>query len=60
MEDISSIHINLGNVYIKKGLLDEAKRWCSTGWKTSKRKQNNETLEEAKACLDEVNKLLTK
>ncbi|XP_058804758.1 tetratricopeptide repeat protein 19 homolog, mitochondrial [Phymastichus coffea] len=60
MEDLSSIHINLGNVYIKKGLLDEAKKCCTTGWRLSKSKKNLETLEEAKTCLDEVNKLLTK
>ncbi|XP_008212523.1 tetratricopeptide repeat protein 19 homolog, mitochondrial [Nasonia vitripennis] len=60
MEDIASIHVNLGNVYLKKGLLDEAKKCCAKGWKLSKDKNNYESLDEAKACLDEVNKLLTK
>ena len=60
MEDLSSIHVNLGNVYIKKGLLDEAKRCCTVGWKLSKSQNNMESLQEAKTCLDEVNKLLTK
>lgn len=58
MEDLSSIYTNLGNVYIKKGLLDEAKKSCSRGWRLSKDKKNYETMEEAKACLDEIKKLL--
>ena len=60
MEDLPAIYINLGNVYIKKGLLDEAKRLCTKGWKISKSSNNYESLDEAKTCLDEVNKLLTK
>lgn len=60
MEDVASIHNNLGNVYIKKGLLDEAKRSCTKGWKLSKKAKNNESLNEAKLCLEEVKKLLSK
>lgn len=60
MEDLPSIHVNLGNIYIKKGLLDEAKKCCTKGWKLSKSNKNLEIIEEAKACIDEVNKLLAK
>jgi tetratricopeptide repeat protein 19 len=60
VEEISSIHVNLGNVYMKKGLLNEAKQSCMKGWKLSKKKKNNELLEEANLCLQEVNKLLMK
>ncbi|XP_023248347.1 tetratricopeptide repeat protein 19 homolog, mitochondrial-like [Copidosoma floridanum] len=60
MDDIASIHVNLGNVYIKKGLLDEAKKSCLKGWKLSKKTKNDESMGEAKLCLEEIKKLLTK
>lgn len=59
MEDLASIYVNLGNIFIKKGLFEEAKKSCAKGWKLSKSRKNDETLNESKACLDEVEKLMT-
>ncbi|XP_011506239.1 PREDICTED: tetratricopeptide repeat protein 19 homolog, mitochondrial, partial [Ceratosolen solmsi marchali] len=56
MDNVSSIHVNLGNVYMKKGLINEAKHSCLKGWKLSKKINNKELLEEANLCLKEVNK----
>ncbi|KAJ8680903.1 hypothetical protein QAD02_016690 [Eretmocerus hayati] len=60
MEDLASIHINLGNVLMKKGLLDEAKRSCSRGWIMAKSKKDPESQSEAKNCLDEVVNMMSK
>lgn len=58
MEDISVIYVNLGNVFIKKEMFEEAKKWCKEGWRLAKVKNDDESLKEAKLCLDEVNKVL--
>ncbi|KAL7287847.1 hypothetical protein TKK_0017916 [Trichogramma kaykai] len=60
MESLASIYVNLGNVQLKKGLLDEAKRCCAKGWRLAKKLKDQESVEEAKTCLDEVEKLFTK
>ncbi|XP_015510846.1 tetratricopeptide repeat protein 19 homolog, mitochondrial isoform X1 [Neodiprion lecontei] len=59
MEELGSIHVNLGNVFIKKGLYDAAKKSCQEGWRLSKSRKNKESLVEANDCLDEINKLLS-
>ena len=58
IEDISVIYINLGNVYIKKNMFEEAKKWCKEGWRIAKSNNVDESLKEANLCLDEVNKVL--
>ncbi|XP_048508334.1 tetratricopeptide repeat protein 19 homolog, mitochondrial isoform X1 [Athalia rosae] len=57
MEDLSSIHVNLGNVLMKKGLYDAAKKSCQRGWYLSKSRNNEESLVEANDCLDEIRKI---
>ncbi|XP_046736144.1 tetratricopeptide repeat protein 19 homolog, mitochondrial [Diprion similis] len=59
MEELGSIHVNLGNVFMKKGLYDAAKKSCQEGWRLSKSRKNRESLVEANDCLDEINKLVS-
>lgn len=54
MENFSSIHINLGNIYLKQGLLKEAEKHCTEGMKNAKRHKYNEGKKEASLCLDEI------
>ncbi|RZF42170.1 hypothetical protein LSTR_LSTR004319 [Laodelphax striatellus] len=60
MEDFSSVYVNLGNIYLKKGLYDEAKKYCSEGYKNAKRHDNPEGLKEAGICLEEIKKIFKK
>ncbi|XP_015604091.1 tetratricopeptide repeat protein 19 homolog, mitochondrial [Cephus cinctus] len=59
MVDLGSIHVNLGNVYMKKGLYEAAKKSCQEGWKLSKNRNNEESLTEASNCLNEIKRLLS-
>ncbi|XP_022198074.2 tetratricopeptide repeat protein 19 homolog, mitochondrial isoform X2 [Nilaparvata lugens] len=60
MEDFSSVYVNLGNIYLKKGLYEEAKKFCSEGYKNAKRHHNPEGLKEAEICLEEIKKIFKK
>lgn len=57
-ELIASLRVNLGVVYAKKGLLEQAQKQCQDGWKIAKKLGDQEVLMEANSCLDEVKKLL--
>ncbi|XP_011882548.1 PREDICTED: tetratricopeptide repeat protein 19 homolog, mitochondrial [Vollenhovia emeryi] len=59
MADLGSIHVNLGNVLLKKGLYDEAKTSCQRGRKIAKTRDDNDSLLEANECLKEVKRLLS-
>ncbi|XP_012539948.1 tetratricopeptide repeat protein 19 homolog, mitochondrial [Monomorium pharaonis] len=59
MADLGSIHVNLGNVLLKKGLYDEAKKSCQRGRKIAKSRDDNDSLLEAIECLKEVKRLLS-
>lgn len=54
MENFSSVHINLGNIYLKEGLLKEAEKHCVEGMKNAKRHRYEEGKKEAAHCLDEI------
>ncbi|XP_063973727.1 tetratricopeptide repeat protein 19 homolog, mitochondrial [Diachasmimorpha longicaudata] len=59
MSDLSSIHVNMGNVYLKKNLYNEARDACHTGLELAKKNNDIECQEQANACLEEVKKLLS-
>nr|XP_012229829.1 PREDICTED: tetratricopeptide repeat protein 19 homolog, mitochondrial isoform X2 [Linepithema humile] len=59
MTDLGSIHVNLGNVFLKKGLYDEARRSCQAGRIIAKNRNDNDSLLEANECLKEVKRLLS-
>lgn len=59
MVDLGSIYVNLGNVFLKKGLYDEAKKSCQQGRKIAKNRDDNVSLLEADECLKEVKRLLS-
>lgn len=59
MTDLGSIHVNLGNTFLKKGLYDEAKRSCQAGRIIAKNRNDNDSLLEADECLKEIKRLLS-
>jgi tetratricopeptide repeat protein 19 len=58
MIDLAWIHINLGNVFLKKGLYNEAKKSCLKGKKIAKARDDNNSLLKANECLKEIKMLL--
>jgi len=54
MKDLGSVLINLGTVYMKKGMMKEAKQFYQDAWKNAKKHNNAEVLKEASSCLDEL------
>ncbi|XP_065355718.1 tetratricopeptide repeat protein 19 homolog, mitochondrial isoform X2 [Calliphora vicina] len=45
---------NLGLIYLREGLINEAKTYCSQAWKTGKTQQNDAAIEQAEYCLNEI------
>lgn len=58
METFSSVHINLGNVYLRQGLLEEAEKYCVEGMKNARRHNYEEGKNEAAICLAEIKKAM--
>jgi len=54
METFSSVYINLGQIYLKQGLLKEAEQNCVEGLKNAKRHKYEEGKKEAAQCLDDI------
>ncbi|XP_075212030.1 tetratricopeptide repeat domain 19 [Lycorma delicatula] len=60
MEDFSSVYVNLGNIYLQKGMFEEAKKSCTEGFQNATRHKNEEGIKEANICLEEIKKLYKK
>lgn len=45
---------NLGLIYLREGLINEAKTSCSQAWKTGKTQHNDAAIEQAEYCLNEI------
>jgi tetratricopeptide repeat protein 19 len=54
MEDFGSVLINLGTMYVKKGMMEEAKQIYQDAWKSAKKHNNAQVLREASSCLHEL------
>ncbi|XP_001949989.1 tetratricopeptide repeat protein 19 homolog, mitochondrial [Acyrthosiphon pisum] len=54
MENFSTVYINLGNIYLKQGMLKEAEQNCVEGMKNAKRHRYDEGKKEAEICLAEI------
>jgi tetratricopeptide repeat protein 19 len=54
MENFGSVLINLGTVYMKKGMVEEATQVYQEAWTNAKKHKNVEVLKQANSCLDEV------
>ncbi|CAK1551438.1 unnamed protein product [Leptosia nina] len=58
MEDFGAIYVNLGKAYIKKQMLDTARRYCGQGLKMGILSKNNDIKEEAEKCISEIKNFL--
>ncbi|XP_072942401.1 tetratricopeptide repeat protein 19 homolog, mitochondrial [Epargyreus clarus] len=57
MNDLGSFYVNLGRAYMKKNLLDQARKSCGHGWKLSITVKNKDAKAEAEKCLKEIKNL---
>ncbi|XP_025195722.1 tetratricopeptide repeat protein 19 homolog, mitochondrial [Melanaphis sacchari] len=58
METFSTIYVNLGNIFLKQGLLKEAEKHCVEGMKNAKRHHYEIGKTEAANCLADIKKAM--
>ncbi|XP_077285986.1 tetratricopeptide repeat domain 19 isoform X2 [Arctopsyche grandis] len=54
---LPTIHINLGRLYMKRGLYDKARKSCGYAYRLGKEQKNDDQKKEALNCVKEVLKL---
>ncbi|CAH0557843.1 unnamed protein product [Brassicogethes aeneus] len=54
------LHANLGLILIEKGVLKEAERYCNEAMHLGKKHDNNESMEQANYCFDQIKQNLGK
>ena len=58
MEELGTMYVNLGRVYIKTKLLDAARKSCGHAWKLGVMAKNQEVKQEAELCIKQINNLM--
>ncbi|XP_076381750.1 tetratricopeptide repeat domain 19 [Megalopta genalis] len=58
MLDIGSIYVNLGNVYLEKGLYEEAKKSCKEGKRLAKEQNHKNSVDVAEECLERIKNMM--
>ncbi|XP_023026307.2 tetratricopeptide repeat domain 19 isoform X1 [Leptinotarsa decemlineata] len=48
------VHANLGLVLLHKGILGEAEKFCKEAWHLGRKHENNESIEQANYCFDQI------
>lgn len=56
-DDLGIMYINLGKTYLKKKMLEEARKSCGYGWRLGHEQNNKEIKKEAGVCLKAVESL---
>ncbi|XP_031843893.1 tetratricopeptide repeat domain 19 [Nomia melanderi] len=59
MIDIGSIYVNLGNVYLEKGLYKEAKKNCTEGKRLGKSQNHDKSVDVAEKCLERIKEIMS-
>ena len=54
MPDLGAIYINLGRAYMKKSMLDIARKSCGFGWRLGVLAKNDDIKKEAEECIKEI------
>lgn len=54
------IHANLGLILLEKGVAKEAEKYCKEAWKLGKKHENNESVDQANYCFDQIKLVLGK
>ncbi|XP_044751508.1 tetratricopeptide repeat protein 19 homolog, mitochondrial-like [Coccinella septempunctata] len=51
---VGVLHANLGLVLLHKGIVEKAKTLCKEAWSLGKKNMNNETMEQANYCFEQI------
>lgn len=54
MDEIGTMHVNLGRAYLKKNLVDDARKQCGYAWRLGVLKKSDIVKDEAEDCLKEI------
>ncbi|XP_047536145.1 tetratricopeptide repeat protein 19 homolog, mitochondrial [Vanessa atalanta] len=54
LEDLGVFYVNLGRAYLKKNMIDVARKSCGHGWKLGVLMKNNDVKHEAELCIQEI------
>lgn len=57
MNELGAMYVNLGRVYIKKNMLDEARKNCGFGWRLGVQDKNDDIKKEAELCIKQIKSL---
>lgn len=57
MPDLGAIYVNLGRAYIKKSMLDMARKTCGFGWRLGELAKSDDIKREAELCIKEIKNL---
>ncbi|XP_013162788.1 PREDICTED: tetratricopeptide repeat protein 19 homolog, mitochondrial [Papilio xuthus] len=57
MDELGAVYVNLGRLYMKKMLLDKARKSCGAGWKLGVTAKNDDIKREAELCFKEIKNL---
>lgn len=55
--DSGIFQANQGMIFIRRGLLDQAKKTCSLAWRMAKNAKNEDGMEQADYCLKQLKNL---
>lgn len=58
MNELGVMYVNLGRVYIKKKMLDDARKNCGFGWKLGAKEQNEDIKKEAELCIKQIKSIV--
>lgn len=59
LDDISPYQINLGMLYVKQKLIEKAHVACRAAWQIARKHENQEALDGAERCFEQVKKALS-
>jgi len=51
---VGVIHANLGLVYLERGIIAQAEKYCKEAWHLGKKFENNESIMHANYCFDQI------
>ncbi|KAJ0174125.1 hypothetical protein K1T71_010271 [Dendrolimus kikuchii] len=54
MNELGAMYVNLGRVYLRKNMLNEARKNCGFGWKLGVLEQNDDIKKEAELCIKQI------
>lgn len=54
MDEVGTMHVNLGRAYLKKNLVDDARKQCGYAWRLGILKKSDIVKDEAEDCLKEI------